>query len=176
MKIGIANIISDHLSTLQNAKTGKVSLIDLAIFYGIPLSASSIIFVNEIEFDGDVFSQSIAVFSIFSALLFSVQVALFGIYTKKRENPDEFSEVFFTERLEARRDLIRETNANISYLIFVSAVSVTIFLGSLIVNKTDYFEPSFAIFLYLHFILTLLMIIKRVHVLFDKEYELDSFD
>lgn len=175
MKIGIRNIIVDHIRTLHNAKTGRISVVDILIFYGIPLVLSYLVYLDDIKFSEDVFGQSIAVFSIFSALLFSVQVALFGIYTKKRENADEFSEAFFEDRLEARRELIIETNANISYLIAISLISVTIFLGAFSIKSFDKYEPAFAVFLYFHFAMTLLMIIKRVHALFDKEYRLNKF-
>lgn len=174
MKIGFGNIISDHIATLQNAKTGRVSAIDIAVFYGAPLVLAVLVYLDHFEFSGDVFSQSIAVFSIFSALLFSVQVALFGIYTKKREEADEFSEAFSKKRLDARRELVRETNANISYLIVLSLLSVTVFLFAFSIKIFDRYEPAIAVFLYLHFVLTLLMIIKRVHALFDKEYRLDK--
>ena len=174
MKIGIKNIVLDHLSTLQNAKSDKISAFDIFLFYGLPLILAILVYIDKIKFGSEVFSQSIAVFSIFSALLFSVQVALFGIYTKKREEVDEYSEAFSKERIEARRVLVRETNANISYLIVLSAGSVTIFLSCFAIKIFDRFEPALAVFLYLHFMFTLLMIIKRVHALFDKEYQLDK--
>lgn len=173
MKIGFSSIIKDHIKTLQNAKNGRISIVDISVFYGVPYTFSILVYLDKFKFSNELFSQSIAVFSIFSALLFSVQVALFGIYTKKREEVDEYSEAFSKERLEARRVLVRETNANISYLIVLSLLSVTIFLTAFALDFSDRFEPALAVFLYLHFVLTLLMIVKRVHALFDKEYRLD---
>ena len=174
MKIGFSNIVKDHIRTLQNAKSGKISIIDIVIFYGIPFFFAILVYLDKFQFKSEVFGQSIVIFSIFSALLFSVQVALFGIYTKKREEVDEYSEAFSKERLEARRVLVRETNANISYLIVLSLLSVTIFLVAFAIDVSDRFEPALTVFLYLHFVLTLLMIVKRVHALFDKEYLLNQ--
>lgn len=173
MKIDISSIIFSHLSTLKNAQSGRFSIADILIFYGLPILVAFGVYYRAATFNNDIFAQSIAVFSIFSALLFSVQVALFGIYTKRREEPDEFGQAFAHERLLARRELIAETNSNISYLVVVSAVSVTIFLTAFILKTSDRYEPSIAAFLYSHFMLTLLMVIKRIHALFDKEYRTD---
>jgi hypothetical protein len=173
MKIDPSPIIADHFKTLRDARSNRISLLDLVTFYFLPAVAAGTVFEYRVTFTSDVFGQSIAVFAIFSALLFSVQVALFGIFTKRRSDVDEYREAFEARRLAARRELIKETNSNISYLIFFSAFSVTVFIGAFAVRLTDKVEAPIAVFLYLHFMLTLLMIIKRVHALFDKEYDLD---
>jgi len=174
MKIGIGGILIDHIGTLRDARSGQVSFIDICIFYALPIILAVLVFFDDFSFKNEIIGQSIAVFAIFSALLFSVQVALFGIYTKKRSDLDDYAKAFAIERLTARRDLIRETNANISYLIVVSAISVTILLVAFATDISNRFEPAVAVFLYGHFMLTLLMIIKRVHALFDREYRLEE--
>jgi len=171
MKIGVGRIISDHLRSLYDAKTGNVSILDLTIFYLFPLVLAVFIYLDKFHFENSVYSQSIAVFAIFSALLFSVQIALFGIYSKSYSAKDEFSELYARERVDKRRKIVRQTNSNISYLIVVSSISVTLFLAASVIRVSDRFEPALAVFLYAHFMLTLLMVIKRVHALFDKEYQ-----
>ena len=84
MKIDVSRILVDHARTLQNARTGKVSIIDILIFYELPVLFGGSVYWKNITFKNEVFGQSIAVFAIFSALLFSVQIALFGIFYNKR--------------------------------------------------------------------------------------------
>jgi hypothetical protein len=145
----------------------------MSVFYLLPLVFGILTYYYSIKLSADIFSQSIAVFSIFSALLFSVQIALFGIFSKARGEADEFGDAFRESRIEARREFISETNSNISYLIVLSTISVTLFLAAALFDESDDFEPALAVFLYFHFMLTLLMVIKRVHALFAKEYLVD---
>ncbi|MCK0098383.1 hypothetical protein MWU38_03205 [Qipengyuania sp. S6317L1] len=174
MKINIFRIVIDHMSTLRNARNGYISITDLFVFYIVPVGLAVLAFWSPVVLEDSIFSQSIAVFSIFSALLFSVQIALFGIFSKSRAARDEYDETFVAERVEASRKLISETNSNISYLIVLSAISVTLFLAASVFDESNQFESAFAVFLYSHFMLTLLMVIKRVHALFAKEYEQDE--
>ncbi|PHR04608.1 MAG: hypothetical protein COB31_02980 [Erythrobacter sp.] len=171
MKIGVGRIFLDHLKSLYDAKTGRVSATDLFVFYGCPSIFAILVYLDQFSFEDGVYNQSIAVFAIFSALLFSVQIALFGIYSKEYSAKDEFSELYAQARVKKRRKIIRQTNSNISYLIVISSLSVTLFLAASVIRVSDRFEPALAIFLYSHFMLTLLMVIKRVHALFDKEYQ-----
>lgn len=171
MKIDISKIVIDHIITLQNARTGKLSVGDLFLFYGIPIILSVAVWYEGVALGNDVFGQSISVFAIFSALLFSVQIALFGIFYNKRADVGGVNKEKREKNLQDRKRLIKETNTNISYLIVISCISVTLFLISYAFSYFNKIEPAMATFLYSHFMFTLLMIIKRVHALFQREYD-----
>ena len=70
-----------------------------------------------------------------------------------------------------RTALLKETNANISYLILVSCLGLTLCLTLYIGNAVAHAGIGVLTFLFSHFILTLLMIIKRMYALFRREYE-----
>jgi len=102
-----------------------------------------------------------------------VQIALFGISQREwKFESDQLSAELRKEKLEERRELLGELNTNISYLVVVSCFAVTVFLIFYIVKMTDDLETAISIWLYTHFFLTLLMVIKRAHALFQKEYEI----
>ena len=51
-------------------------------------------------------------------------------------------------------------------------IAVTVFLIFYFVKKTDFIETPISVWLYAHFFLTLLMVIKRARGLFQKEHEI----
>ena len=70
-------------------------------------------------------------------------------------------------------ELLREINANISYSILFSIIAFFSFIIVYALDIENSFPTMMAAFIYSHFILTLLMIAKRSHVLFEKEYQND---
>ncbi|RKF16522.1 hypothetical protein D6850_02935 [Roseovarius spongiae] len=71
---------------------------------------------------------------------------------------------------EETRRLLREVNANVSYLILLSCVGVTVIVVFVAAPIPTKFEAATLIFLYLHFLLTVAMVLKRAHEVFDAEY------
>ncbi|MCX8996030.1 hypothetical protein NOF55_02830 [Rhizobiaceae bacterium BDR2-2] len=146
---------------------------DILLFFILPLLMAVIASALGASIDRDTFNVSISVFAIFSALLLNVQIALFGISQREwKYEGDELSDDLKKKKLEERRELLGELNTNISYLIVVSCLAVTAFLIFYVMKQTSSIETLISIWLYAHFFLTLLMVIKRAHALFQKEYEI----
>ncbi|WP_155734819.1 hypothetical protein [Rhodovulum sulfidophilum] len=144
---------------------------DILAFYFLPALFGFSLFWFCVGLGDEVFGVSISVFSIFSALLFSAQVAMYGVFRADRKfSQDPITQAGEKDRLEEVRVLLREINTNISYLILVSFSSVTIFLALYVLDLPERLESAILGFLYLHFLLTLLMVIKRSHEVFDSEY------
>ena len=100
-----------------------------------------------------------------------MQVAVFGIYLRRWEPPTD--KILLTQRyakLLERKLLLREVNASISYLVLISCFALVWFLFLLMKAYTCGVWPAISVLLYAHFMLTLLMVVKRVHVLFAREY------
>lgn len=172
MKIDVTPIIVDHLNTLRDHRSGRRSIFDLAIFYGLPIFSSYIPFHFKIELDDSFYNLSITFFGIFIALLLNVQVAIFGIFQRKWEKPeDEHLASIQAQKLKERRALLGELNANLSYMVLFSCLSLVVFLAFYVL-KLDKTIPSCVTFaIYVHFVLTLFMSVKRAHVLFQMEYD-----
>ncbi|MFC5738649.1 hypothetical protein ACFPTV_13630 [Sinirhodobacter huangdaonensis] len=164
-------ILKAHFGTLKNLGEERLSLWDMLLFFGIPIIAGFLSWLWCIHLSEDVFSVSISVFAIFSALLFSVQVAMYGVFRSDRKaTGDSILDGEERKLAEETRELLREINANVSYLIFLSCAAVTIFLVFFAAPVPDRLEAAILIAVYLHFLLTVAMILKRAHEIFDAEY------
>ena len=172
MKVNIWQIVADHLCTLRNNVTGKISIVDILLFFFVPIFAGVLVYFASVKASKDFYNVSMTFFGVFVALLLNFQVAAFGIYNRKRglSEDEKLSKIQIAE-IEIRRRLLGEINANISYLILVSVVAIVIFLFLYSVEETGQVAASLSWILYTHFILTLLMVVKRSHILFRKEYD-----
>src|SRR5689334_16067667 len=129
MKINPTAIIRDHLGTLHNAKTGKLSILDVFVFYALPLAAGLAAYLFHLCVDRDVYNVSITFYGIFVALLLNIQVAIFSILQRKRQpSQDRRISQEQRERENLRRKLLSEVNANISYLVFFCCIALCAFL------------------------------------------------
>lgn len=174
MKLNVWMIVRDHLRTLYNARTGRLSVVDGLFFYGLPLMTAAAAFKLDFSVSVDAYNVSITFFGIFIALLLNIQVAIFAVFQRQRKKPDDarLAEIQKGE-IEARRLLLREANSNLSYLTLVSCVALVTFLVSYVFEWKDGFAAAIGVFLYGHFISTLIMIVKRFHALFQSEYAAD---
>lgn len=171
MKINIWQIVSDHLNTLQDNVRGKISITDIVTFFFIPILMAILCYITGITSSKDFYNVSLTFFGVFVALLLNFQVAAFGIYNRKWNIiDDEKLSLNQEQELRLKMQLLREINANISYLILISIVSIVLFLlfYSIDIGRVAAVVSSIV---YTHFILTLLMVIKRSHALFKKEYD-----
>ena len=170
-KINVWSIAASHLNTLRG-DSGKLSIWDVFTFYGIPVLLGGMIALFQWEVPEKAIELSISVFSIFAALLLSVQVALYGVSLRPIEEPADLKKRKRFEVLkEQRRTLMRELNDNISYLILLSVITVSITLIIFFFECPRVWGGCVAVVLYSHFFLTLLMVIKRASIVFSREYE-----
>ncbi|MDI6028659.1 hypothetical protein QBK99_21005 [Corticibacterium sp. UT-5YL-CI-8] len=175
IKINVLGIVSGHLRTIRSAESNKFEKDDLIVFFAIPIVGGLTSYYFGITLKNDVFNTSISVFSIFSALLLNVQIALFSIYQRNwgRSN-DEIVELMQKEDIGLKKRLLSELNTNISYMVLFSIVSVILFVIFYSFEFAIAFRGPVTVFIYLHFVLTLMMVVKRSHALFQKEYDLEQ--
>lgn len=171
MKIDFHQIVVDHFATLRDDRKQKLSLVDVALFYVSPCLLAVGAYWLDFSLERDVYNVSITFFGIFVALLLNVQVAIFGIFQRRLDPPADVKLLpIFNERITRRRELLGELNANLSYLTFICCIALTVFLSLYAFDQTSRVAVSVTILIYSHFLLTLLMTVKRTHILFQKEY------
>jgi hydrogenase-4 membrane subunit HyfE len=171
VKIGVGGIVRDHIATLRDDCRSTISHVDVVVFYVLPITASVAAYLTCFRLTKDVYNVSVTFFGIFLALLLNLQVAIFAIFQRKwREVHDERSQSIQKETLRDRRILLGELNANISYLTLTSCIGLAAVLFFYVKDMQAGWAPAATAALYLHFLLTLLMIVKRSHALFQKEY------
>lgn len=174
-KANVGTIVTSHINTMRidvgNGES-RYSRSDFTIFYLFPVFLAIALVGLDVPLSTDAFSVSISVFSIFAALLFSAQVAMYGIFRAQRQSPRNQTEANIQqESIKNETDLLREVNTNISYLILISCVCVSIFFICHTFKLTNGPARFLLYSLFAHFILTLLMLIKRSHLLFDNSYK-----
>ncbi|WP_221989771.1 hypothetical protein [Rhizobium laguerreae] len=174
MKANVFHILLAHLATMKVDGENRYHRPDILLFFAVPLLVCIFVWIVGGRLDKDAFNVSISVFAIFSALLLNVQIALFSIYQREwKAKGDSISAEIQHEKARLRRELLGELNTNISYLIVLSVFSVTVFLIFFVSTDMDLIETPVSVYLYGHFLLTLLMVIKRAHALFQKEYQVE---
>jgi hypothetical protein len=177
-KINISCIVNAHVGTLGGSFWAKV--LDFGVFLIIPgLAAGAVVFFC-VNVDDDTYGYALTVFSIFSALLITVQIAIYGIYSKqcdhiaflnaKTEGDKSVADSILVGRYEKRAEKFALLNANISYLTLLSCVCASTFLLFVAFSLPSSVEQFASVFLYIHFAFTLAMVLKRFHIIFEGEY------
>lgn len=176
MKINASSIIEDHLETLRSSGSNKTAWPDITIFYLLPIAVAIGSYFASFKIRADAYGISVTFFGIFIALLLNIQVAMFSIFQRKWTLSDDarVAEIQ-SDTIADRKKLLTQINANISYLILVSCAALVIVLAAYVEKWELGIAPAVVLMIYSHFLLTLLMIVKRSHALFHKEYR-DSPD
>ena len=173
MKFSLRHIFVAHFSTLRHAGSDEISKVDVFWFYGVPVLFGICAAVTDVRAGRDFYNLSITFFGIFIALLLNIQVAIFSVFQRRwPDSADPMLSEIQRDKLLQRNTLLRELNITVSYLIAISCVylSAAIVLYTLDVsNKAADIVCAYA---YAHFILTLLMVVKRTFVLFQSEYNI----
>ena len=179
MKVDITCILRDQWKTMGGSTFGWTS--DLFFFIFIPLLLAYLTVRAEVTFPSEVYGYALTVFSIFSALLITAQIAIFGMFQKHADKvravdaDNQSRRSIGAERdkpiTERRKDNLKELNANISYLTLLSCVAASAVLAFLAFNLADCLETFVSMLLYSHFASSLAMVLKRFHIVFEDEYK-----
>jgi hypothetical protein len=171
MKIDVRQIVSDHVKTLVDHNTGRMPFSDFLVFLFIPVGAGILAYASKVPLDRDVYNVTITFFGIFIALLLNVQVAIFSIFQRRWSLPTDVKALArFNDRAEERKHLLSELNSNLSYLTLFCCVALVEFFCFFVFKNTTPIAVGFFSATLFHFLTTLLMTIKRSHILFSKEY------
>lgn len=172
MKLDVQSIVRDHCLTLGEEKSVKVFVIDLFTFLGLPLLLAIFVGYRGFEIKTEAYNVSITFFGIFVALLLNIQVAVFGIFQRRWTISNDPIEARVQKTVvDVRRRLLGELNANISYLVLVCCIALVFALCAYVAEWKSGIGPAIIAFFYGHFLLTLLMVVKRSHALFQQEYK-----
>jgi hypothetical protein len=168
-KINICCIISDHFRTLRNFQTKKISISDLLLFIGVPIVASGALIYSKIYISENAVTTLLACFSILTGLLFSVLVLTLDLVRKEeatngKEHPAEAA------NRKIRSELLHDTFSNISFSVLLAIMLALIsVLGIFDVHWLRMAVSAVIYFGSANFVLTMLMVLKRIHVLLGKE-------
>ncbi|RUX96135.1 MULTISPECIES: hypothetical protein [unclassified Mesorhizobium] len=159
-KIDIRMILEDHFSTFRDEGTQKYSTEDFLIMAGVPAVLATAAFAFCLSIGDANIGTLISVFAIFSGLLFNVLVLIYS-----------FSDGNGDGKKGVRDRLLRQSFANISYTILVALIAVVVLTALLFVNGlTQRILEAVVVLLSANFVLSLLMVLKRIHVLLRDKF------
>lgn len=154
-RIDLSQILSDHIETLKYADDNKYSIPDLILFYFVPIVLAVTGYCKNIELTNAQINILITVFAIFTGLLLNLLLLVYDIVSKNNTTI-------------TKTKFLHEIYSNISYTILLSIITIIVLLAMSFVSQITILS-SLVIALVIHFLLTILMILKRVHILLAKE-------
>ena len=164
-KIDVLPIITRHFDTLRNNATGARSLADIVVFFGFPLIASLAAFYYRLTLTADALTAVLASFSIFAGLLLNLMLLVYT-FAGEPGRTDLFAANI--------KQFIRELHDNIEFAVLVSVFIVILSLIAVATLKkedantaahTGRVTTAILVYLTANFILTLLMVLKRIHMM-----------
>lgn len=200
-RIGIGTILRRHFETFYHYGhyqwTGKkrTTSKDVIVFIVAPVSASALLVWLDQQIIQDFADLIVTSLSIFTGLLFSLLTLVFDLAKREKEkikeagptkNPDEVND---GQAEDAAFTLIKELFVNIAYATTLAIFCImTIFLAKFrpdvlidLLREKGYLEPvkyiyllvanTFIVFLLIQFLFTLLMILNRFFIIFNKQVE-----
>ncbi len=173
-KINTYGIVRDHVHTLKNYNTNKYSLVDFILFFVVPFIISGSLIYFNFKLTDSFINVLITSLSIFAALLFNLLLLIYDIIRKKDAS---------VNNKKLKTEFLEQIYANISFCIFIAIIAIIfLIISSLTVTNSETISLNaaklrtvLALFIYsllFMFILTLFMILKRVHILLSKEFQI----
>lgn len=176
-KINIWSIVTGHVMTLKDSSSGKVSIIDYITFYVVPVTIAVLFSVFGIIVSEGANSLLVNFGAIFTALLLSVLVLVYDQGEKLRGINDKDK----SNIIELKQQMLEQLYFNICYAIVLAVFMVflcliytflpekacLISLGkiSFSFDIKMYLASPLILTVVLNLLLTILMVVKRMHTL-----------
>ncbi|AZO35530.1 hypothetical protein EOA27_21940 [Mesorhizobium sp. M2A.F.Ca.ET.037.01.1.1] len=153
-------IVRDHFATLKDEGTDKVSVADYLVMLGAPIALALLAWALGFSIPDAYVGTLVSVFAIFAGLLFNVLVLIYSFADSSRGANKEL-----------RDRLLRQSFSNISFTI-VSSLVIVFLLTSLLFTCgiTQRILETLATAIAINFFLSLLMVLKRIHVLLRDKF------
>ena len=167
-KINVSQILKDHLKTLRDQETNRFFAGDVFTFFVIPMIVSLVIlFLIKFTLDKDTSNILITSLSVFSALLFNLLLLIYDIVRREERASNTVDSPLMV-------NFLRQIYSNISFSILISVICVALLLITLLGIKAVWFNQIISFIVYylvMLFLLTIFMVLKRVHILLSKEIQ-----
>lgn len=161
-KLDVRQIVGDHIRTLVDQRTDRTSTWDLVVFFVLPALLSALIVCAGIRLDDTQTTVLITALSVFAALLFNLLLLTHSIVKQPTG-----------ERRAPRKRLLREVYANISFAILIAVLAIIVLLAGVLFRgeAIALWSSATVYFLVMTFLLTLFLVLKRIHVMLREEFE-----
>lgn len=153
-KIDLRAIFIDHFATFRDEATSRNSIADYTVMVGVPALIAISAAAASFHIPDSHVGTLISAFAIFGGLLFNVLVLIYSFSAHDR--PDD----------QLRKRLVEQSFANISFAVMSSLIAVMLLVLLLFVSGlAQTLVEALIYFVGLNFLLTMLMVLKRMHIL-----------
>lgn len=170
-KIDITPIVAEHIRTLRDYRTGKVSYSDLALFFGLPAAMGTAAAWKGLQLRAIAVTGVLTASALFVALLMNLLVVVLTYLRATKGDPTD-------QLLQLRKTLLSEVAVNLSFSILMAISLVGTALAGLFGladNNPDLkvgrLPSSILIAGACALLLVLLMILRRIFLLIRNEFE-----
>ena len=163
-KVNVTGIVLDHLGTLRDHSTCKYHRADFLLFFGVPAVVTGVLLYSYGDLKPNLVTIVATSLSVFAALLFNLLLLVYDAVRK--------SESVAAAHDDLREEFLRQVASNISFAILVAVATIVSVLALVFVNRVSsvaHIVSGIIYFLVTLFLLTLLMVLKRVHALLSEE-------
>ena len=184
-KINIFIIIKDHINSLKDYQTQKLSIWDIISLIVIPIIFSLSLIYFRFSLNKEFVSLIVSFASIVTSLLISVSILMYAKINYEKMHSTELK--IEREKQLLKKRVLSELFSNVSFTILMGVITVILCLGLSIFPITPdtgvyitpvlYFNENYfsileliftpaILFSLLEMILTLFMSLKRLHIIF----------
>jgi len=164
-KINVKDILIGHVNTLKDS-SGNLSRSDIFTFFISPFLISAFGVITSFTLNKDISSLLVNFGAILTALLLSVLVLVYDQEVKLDERTNEDS------NFDIKKRILSELYFNISYSIICSIFLILLCLTDTAISDKNSYKniesliiTPITIFIAINLILTMLMIVKRMHLM-----------
>lgn len=163
-KINFIHIIVNHLRTLRNFRTNRISITDIILFFITPIFLSfTFVLIWEVSLD-EIIGDILKSIAIFSAFLLNMLAIVSNSLDKDKIKNDKYKKIY-----------AKEIHSNLSFEILLGIFSVIFLIAQLLL--IDYQNPSNNLYILKKiieiinfsllgiFLLTLIMCLNRIYIL-----------
>ena len=168
-KINISRIITDHFGTFRSFRTKRYSTGDFILFLGLPAIVAGILLFFQGTIDNYVTQILATVLAVFAALLFNLLLLNYDVVRKVQGDRGD-------EKYKERIQYLKEIFSNISFAILTALLGLILLLVQNWVSGSCDFQivvssvvSCVIYYIITMFVLTLFMVLKRVHILLSDE-------
>jgi hypothetical protein len=170
-RLNFAVVVRDHILTFYNYRqrvetpgSSKLNGFEIVVHLGIPAVVTIALWRAGVTLPESSIGSLITALAVFGALLFNLLILVYDV--SGRPVGDVLEEV-----RAARKATLRDLHSNVAFAVLLTVLSIIDLVLAAVGEKGAVVQPTSLVFYYLGslFVLTLLIILRRMHMLLSSD-------
>lgn len=159
----ITNIVKKYLTCFRDDRSGKILLLPVVYYFGIPLVISIVAALRH-EIDDNIINTVTVIVSILTTLLFNLLMLIIEMKSKVQKDPQYYS----MDAYVSKNALIQAYYA-VMFAILISVVILMVCLFNVFVKAYSLIQSICLYYLLFLLLINLLMILKKIYKVIDTD-------